>query len=389
MGIKTNGERCERPDSGFIHMGAPHLHFCRTHWNVYGGRLVIRERLTLVPEEQHHRGGTCHKWVGNTHWCGHVSLPGGLLCANHNAAEGRRRERQQAAREELVRQREAIEVLETWYGLQNITWRQVIDDLTLANNHPRRVMYRVARAMFIHPPVVEANLRADWQFQEYWVWAINGRIGNPPDLTHRPVVARPPEPRVVGLAALARDGQNVHTAVVVEQTNKGLEKLLEASKSEKHLRAPEWFAAKWLIRGYGTWNSVQRVVNDIQMWYNIATCKTANDYLYRRVLDGLYLTITRIKDLDARAELYKRAFEECFESVSMCCEGHISRLCNVLVGFDETFAPQVPFGEILQNKMAAIAALEVETDEKVRQATEFFNEFDVPPAERASWLEAF
>ena len=73
----------------------------------------------------------------------------------------------------------------------------------------------------------------------------------------------------------------------------------------------------------------------------------------------------------------------------MCCEGHISRLCNVLVGFDETFAPPVPFGEILQNKMAAIAALEVETEEKIRQATAFFNEFAVPEPDRAAWLEAF
>jgi hypothetical protein len=73
----------------------------------------------------------------------------------------------------------------------------------------------------------------------------------------------------------------------------------------------------------------------------------------------------------------------------MCCDGHISRLCNVLVGFDDAFAPPVPFGEILQNKMAAIAALEIETEEKVRQANTFFNEFAVPEPERVAWLEAF
>jgi hypothetical protein len=61
----------------------------------------------------------------------------------------------------------------------------------------------------------------------------------------------------------------------------------------------------------------------------------------------------------------------------------------VLVGFDEDFAPPIPFGEILQNKMSAIYALEIETAEKIRQANEFFNEFGVPDEERAPWLEAF
>jgi hypothetical protein len=73
----------------------------------------------------------------------------------------------------------------------------------------------------------------------------------------------------------------------------------------------------------------------------------------------------------------------------MCCDGHISRLCNVLVGFDEAFAPPVPFGEILQSKMAAIATQDISTDEKVQQATAFFNEYAVPEADRTAWLDAF
>ena len=127
----------------------------------------------------------------------------------------------------------------------------------------------------------------------------------------------------------------------------------------------------------------------MQHWYNMSYCKSPNDYLYRRTLDGLYLTIQQIKDVEIRSELYRRSFEECYESVGQCCEGHISRLCNVLVGFDEVFTPPVPFGEILQNKMAAIAALEATTQEKIRQATAFFDEYAVPDADRHAWLEAF
>ena len=75
--------------------------------------------------------------------------------------------------------------------------------------------------------------------------------------------------------------------------------------------------------------------------------------------------------------------------MGMCCEGHISRLCNVLVGFDDAFQPPVALGELMQQKMAAIAGLDVSEEEKRRQATQWFTEHGVPEAERVAWLDAF
>ncbi len=392
MGLKADGNRCGRADSGEVHQHANHLRYCGTHWGVYGRRVTLLRMRTVVVADHHHHAGTCHKWVAGERWCGLVCPEGELLCIGHRARDLQRRAREIAQRDAERQENQEAQAMIDFYRAQNMTWRQAIDHMTAPQNigaHPRRVMHRAARRMFNGPVVIEPDFNREWQFGMYWNWAINGRIGPPPNLEHHPVVLLQQQQRAAPLAALARDTQNVHTVVVVEQTNKGLEKLLEASKTEKYMRTPEWFAAKWLIRGYGHWNVVQRVVNDMLHWNNTHTCKTANDWLYKRALDGLYLTIGKIKDSDTRIELYKRAFEECHESVGMCCEGHISRLCNVLVGFDDAFAPPVPFGEILQNKMAAIAALEVETEEKVKQATAFFNEFAVPEPERAAWLEAF
>jgi hypothetical protein len=73
----------------------------------------------------------------------------------------------------------------------------------------------------------------------------------------------------------------------------------------------------------------------------------------------------------------------------MCCDGHISRICNVLVGFDEAFQPPVSTGEVLQNRMSAIAALEIADEEKVRRATNVLNELKIPDDQRSAWLEAF
>lgn len=385
MGLKTDGTRCGRQETGFINLNATHLHFCQTHWNVYNRRVTIRAQLTVVVAEQHHQPGTCHKW-SNDHWCGNECGGNHLQCVRHRVAQHRRDQRNQRIREEEQRRTNTLLFYRNHIPAMN--WRQVIDHLW--RNQPdldAGDKYMVARRFFWQANDPEFN--QDWHFARYWNWHREGAIGQPPDL--RVPIQFPVAPPVInrGLHAIARDPQNVHTAAVSEQTNKGLEKLLEAAKENRHMRTPEWFAAKWLIRGYGHWNVVQRVVNDMLHWYGMAFCKTANDHLYQRTLDGLYITIAKIKDNETRIELYKRVFEECHESVGMCCEGHISRLCNVLVGFDDAFAPPVPFGEILQNKMAAIAALEIETEEKVKQATAFFNEFAVPEAERTAWLEAF
>lgn len=391
MGLKTDGHRCNRPDNGTIHLEATHLHYCRTHWDVYDRHVEARRHLTEVVEEQHHRAGTCHHWMPTgRRWCGNLCENGMLLCRRHHENTEHRIQREEALQEAIRIETEAVRAGVQQYRQQQLTWRQVIDDLFQPeNNFTPRIRYRIARQVFLNPVVPDPDFVYDWQFRLYWNWNLEGRLGPAPNIVVPPLQLPHYPPPARGLAALARDAQNVHTAVVVDQTNKGLEKLLNASKDGRVMRGPEWFAARWLLRSYGGWNAVQRIVTDMQHWYGRSYCKEANDFLYRRVLDGLYITIQKVEDNEMRMELYKRAFEECLESVGMCCEGHISRLCNVLVGFDDAFAPPVPFGEILQSKMAAIAGLDVDTEEKIRQATAFFNENSVPEAERSAWLEAF
>jgi len=393
QGIKTNGERCARGDSGFIHLTATHLHFCNTHWGVYDRRTAIRAQVDPRIEHQHHRNGTCHTWVANRRWCGQLCEENALLCIQHSAAiEGRRIRRDTAAQRERERLAD-IQTLVDEYRNRNpvLTWQQMVDDMFVNRrpNVPLGIMHGACRIYFAEPVAAEPGVRHHWQFQRYWIWNVNGRIGDHPDLINPNAMPPPPAHRLNNLAAIAADRQNVHTQAVSQQTNKGLEKLLEKSRTSAPLRGPEWFAARWLLRTYGDWERVVRIVNDMHRWYDTRTCRTRDDWLYRKALDGLYITVREIEDAEIRHELFKRTFEECFESVGMCCDGHISRLCNVLVGFDDTFVPPVPFGDILQNKMAAIAGMEIETSEKIKQATEFFNEFAVPESERTAWLEAF
>ena len=263
--------------------------------------------------------------------------------------------------------------------------------------NPRLTWREVARAMFNQPvePVDDIRYAVAHRYFEmtvgmrdrillvarYWDWLIGGEHGPDPTLAHIP-------PVVPDLARIANDAQSVHTAPVSQQTNAGTEKLLNAAvpndqQTEKAMMRA-WLAVPMQVG----WSEMLRVSTDVNKWFNTASCRAQNDNLYRRLLRGLVATIKRTDD-EMRPELYKRLWEECREATGMCCEGHISRLCNVLVGFDEAFQPQVSLGELMQQKMAAIANLDVSEEEKRRQATMWFDEVGVPAAERAAWLDAF
>jgi hypothetical protein len=184
------------------------------------------------------------------------------------------------------------------------------------------------------------------------------------------------------LEVLARDRQNVHTSAVSQQTRSGLEILLETPVSS---------GQRTLLEIEQVWEqshtrSIRMVLADMRQWYNTHTCRTEDDWLYRRTLDGLW---SYIKQSPAREELTERLWEECYESVRMCCDGHISRLCNVLCGFSEEFKPPVSTGELLQQQMAAISEKDIPVEDKVEQAWAVFEELAIPMDQREAWIEAF
>jgi hypothetical protein len=184
---------------------------------------------------------------------------------------------------------------------------------------------------------------------------------------------------VTDLQRLALDNQNVHTKEVNQQTTAGMKYLFETSVPDTQETLAEVELA-W------TGKVAKKVLRDMKTWYGTKTCVTTGDYLYKRMLDGLW---ARIKTHAERTELTERLWEEAFESVGMCCQGHISRLTNVLIGFTEDVNADVPTGEILQQKIAAIAAKEVRVEYKVCEAWAVFEELKIPMEERDAWIEAF
>jgi hypothetical protein len=129
------------------------------------------------------------------------------------------------------------------------------------------------------------------------------------------------------------------------------------------------------------------VMNDVNDWYSRSAIREPGDRLYGRLLEGLWALIDK-QPHAVRGELITRLWEEMSESVGLCTEGHISRLVNVMVGFDDNFKPPVSLGEVLQAKIAAIAAMDIPVTGKLSQARAAMTELGLSASEQAPWLEA-
>lgn len=197
---------------------------------------------------------------------------------------------------------------------------------------------------------------------EEWVWFQRERI--------LPIVdAR------TDLERLAKDEQNVHTKEVVTQTRDTYNYLLKTSVPAGQDTLNEMRTA-WADK------NTKKVMRDVSKYYALED----NEYMYKQMLDGLW---ARIQTHSEKCELIQRLWEETSESVTKCYQGHVSRLSNVLVGFVDDVKPDVPVGEILQQKIAAISEKSVRIEEKVSMAWGVFEELEIPMDERNAWIEAF
>ncbi len=216
------------------------------------------------------------------------------------------------------------------------------------------------------------------------------RAGIPPIPDHIFFVEPPPVERR-RLGVLATDEQNVHTHEVSNQTNETIQRLLAIPIPPDQKSRATLFTA-WNSLPGPTREEKIAVAVDVDRHFQLMHCRTQPpqppDMLYRKMVRGLVAYINQLQYPEVQTNLWRRMFEECRESLEMCIDGHISRLANVLVGFDDNYRSPVSRGELIQNRISAIGAMEIPAEEKTRLATEFFEEIALPADQRAPWLEA-
>lgn len=320
------------------------------------------------------------------------------LCMHHRHM----RERRAAVEEQEREVQRLTDEAYTQYLEQQprLTWQVVLVDIAnrmqlpigFPGYLPREVASRVANRYFGNPHVNPEHFNNARFYVTIWRWIRTGGPNNgqpvPLPEEHEPNLPLPPPPPVHRLQALAQDQQNVHTREVSQQTNDSTKKLLEVVVPISQKTEQTMMLAWYTLPNPPAHHKILRAAVDVNKWFIADTCRQQGDRLYKHILRGLVAYISQVQNPELKTELWSRTWEECNESVGMCCEGHISRLCNVLVGFDDAFKPPVAFSEILQNKMAAIAGMDVSISEKIEQATTFFNEYAVPMDQRQAWLEA-
>lgn len=429
IAVKSDGRVCDRQTAnraaGDAHPA--HLDLCTVHSAQY-------ERQYTRAGNVHHVEGMCITFMTTHRWCTRQAANGRTCCATHHAANERKLAREEDARNRrlqttmLFQDQAAVQPLLNWQtGVRAIFNRA---EFHHAVRHSAAVMYyRYWRVAEMDEPQWQNN-RMMWRFTAYWRWLWEGaNEAAPPDLVNPPMAwlaaggaalahqgvgglhaqmdalrleianamvngeGAPPAPRAADargrdLARLAADSQNVHTSAVTTQTNEMQRKLLEIivppTQHTEQTITREWLA----LPGQPRWTDILRTLNDINKWFNTRSCRTNNDNLYRGILRGAVAKIEATPNAETRKELFKRLREECFESVGLCCEGHLSRLCNVFVGFDSEFQSPISMNEMMQNEMAAIAASDLPTEEKLALARAWFESHAVPEIERNGWLAA-
>ena len=192
------------------------------------------------------------------------------------------------------------------------------------------------------------------------------------------------------VAQLAHDNQNVHTPEITKQMKDSLDILLAVEVPSTQVDTCREILASWTSQGRPQ-AEIHTVYVDMVSWWNRTLVYKPNDKLYKKCLRGLWFTIKSYKG-EVRAELEKRLWDECRDAAipyTVCTQGHMARLSNVMVGFDDAFVPPIPVGEILQQKMAAISAMDIEYEKQIEMAEEVLAELKIPHEEHKNWLAAF
>ena len=191
---------------------------------------------------------------------------------------------------------------------------------------------------------------------------------------------------VENLGKIANDSQSVHSVSATRSTNDGIF-ILEKQEVPFGQKTVDEIREAWSKKFNPT--QVDRLIQDMKDWGSRPQVMDKKKNIYKSVLRGLWAKIKSFNDAELKAELVKRLFEECSEALGMCADGHVGRLVNVLIGFDEQFKSNISPKEYFQNNMALIAKSEVPLAFKIDQAKKLMDEVDIPQEERDAWLEAF
>jgi hypothetical protein len=220
-------------------------------------------------------------------------------------------------------------------------------------------------------PIIRYTLAKQWVDEE------DIRNGN-----RRPVAD--PEPLRGELHALALDKQNVHTRIVVEETKKTVDIIRNATYIPEGYRwSHTTFSATPYVVSVACQLPPQVSVHLLAIYSSDTAIYDIEEGIYGKVLDSVWQYIT---DSPYKNDLCKILGDEIIDSVGMCAQGNLSRICNVLSGYLDGIKVKESTAEILGRVFPPLMNIHEKT-ERLEKAKKILIDYDVPQEQWGAWIE--
>lgn len=190
--------------------------------------------------------------------------------------------------------------------------------------------------------------------------------------------------RVGELAQFANDRQNVHTPATVKQTDYAVERLLKIPVPEEY---------RWNLKGVS--KTISKIIEECKdlspqaLWQLISKYSQDEEIsnygkgIYGRILDGV---VQFALNSPHKESIFKAMAVELQDSIGMCAQGNLSRLCNIVAGYMEGIGSQESVAEVLGRKLPMLMQIEDQSS-RLEKAYQIFVELGVPEDQWLTWAE--
>ena len=180
------------------------------------------------------------------------------------------------------------------------------------------------------------------------------------------------------LRVFGADHENVHTPVATGPTEQAL--AIIAAWPDESIDLWDRLVLTLGLDTEALWTEVE---------WDVKRCISFG-YTYGLILERMVAKIDS-KELEIQKELFRRLTEEIVEGVGLCAQGKMTRLANVLRGFDpeiDACVSPVPSREQFQNRFVVITKSMLPLGMQKELATQLMEECLIPEGEREGWLAA-
>jgi hypothetical protein len=180
------------------------------------------------------------------------------------------------------------------------------------------------------------------------------------------------------LRVFGSDHENVHTPVATGPTEQALAVI--AAWPDESIDLWDRLVLTLGLDTEAQWTEVE---------WDVKRCISFG-YTYGLILER---TVAKIdsKEVEIQKELFRRLTEEILEGVGLCAQGKMTRLANVLRGFDpeiDACVSPVPSKEQFQNRFVVITKSMLPIPMQKGLALQLMEECLIPEGERGEWLAA-